>query len=174
MAGQSWIVRATESIAFIREIGTMVAICGTIAFFVAPPVERILVETFGVKAWYFATEMQISEENGAIVKSTRANNFYNFLWSERNDFAGIQVADNDAAVAFVLKQLNLLPGDLVYATASNGDEPTPGRADIHVTSKMRALAGAHECFRVKKVKYRKGRGDFPHNVYLKLVRTPCL
>lgn len=171
--------RFKSIVALLRDVTTIVALAGTVAFFVSPQFERFLKETFGTQAWYFATELSISTqipdgaETGPILFEARRNNFYHFLWSASNNFPGRAVASDTDAVDYVVGVLDQIKGDIVYAGPSNRTDPTPGRADVHVTSAMRTLAHQNECFRILDTYYRKGAGSHPHNIYLKMVQTPC-
>lgn len=174
-----WRTGLKSTVEVLRDLTTIIALGGTVVFFISPPFERWIKESFGTKAYYFATELAISADvpegadKGRIVIKNGANNFYHFLWSSKNTFPGRWVADDKEAVDYFLSVLPKVKGDIVYATRSNQSAPTPGRAEPHVVSAIKTLALFGECFRILDINYRYGEGSYPHNIYLKLVRTPC-
>lgn len=163
----------------LRDITTIVALAGAVVFFLSPSFERTLKETFGTKAWYFTAELKIYTElaegadSGPIKFEARRNNFYHFLWSENNSFPGRSVESDAAAVDYFVSVLDRIKGDIVYTRQSDTLGPVPGRETTDVVSPVLTLAQQHECFRILDTFYRKGVGDYPHNIYLQMVQTPC-
>lgn len=156
----------------IRDVVLAISALGAAAFYVAPPAERLFVETFGIRAWYWAAEYAV---NGEGIAQADALNFHHGLILQ-----SIKLCENSCSRSAAVKALSAhtseMVGDIVYATVSNRTHPVPGRAEPNSRARQKTLAEAFSCHRVREVLVKIGgpNAEHPYNIYLKLIRTPCL
>ncbi|MEM7441224.1 MAG: hypothetical protein AAF393_16650 [Pseudomonadota bacterium] len=169
-----WMDTINRCLSFFRDSAAALAILGTVVFFISPGFERWLAERFGLQAWYFAVELDIKPGENQISVTQGRNNFYHFLWAPEHDFTGFKGATGAEALQAFNSVLERMEGQMVYAQDVNRDSPTLGRKTEKVSSPAVTLAKAGDCFRILDSKIVVTKHRFPHNVYLKLVRIPCL
>ncbi len=156
----------------VRDFLVTISAVGAATFYVSPGVERVLSEMLGIRAWYWAAEYSLDADG---IARADALNFYHSLIPHSFTLCEGGCAA-DGAVEALGEKTRPMTGDLVYATVSSRWNPVPGRADTDKFSRQKSLSEAFACYRVKDVRAQRGdpNASHPYNVYLKLVRTPCL
>lgn len=164
-------VKAAKAVlALVRDIAAVTGLALAALYFLYPPSQRVIEESFARSAWFFGGDFRVCSDDRPV--SWSAINFHHRAMRPQGEG---DCRDPDAVQYSVVNGIETMVGDIVYATRSATTNPPPGRRKPSFDANMVGLAVAFQCYRVRETRITVNSGSkFPNNVWLRLRRTPCL